>query len=179
MGHGPFWHRGGGRDFSDFFGDPPPRAERGVVRYLVLDAIAAQPRHGYEIIQSIEERSGGSYRPSPGVIYPTLQLLEEMGHAKVEERDGRKVYALTAEGRKDLADHAEEVQDFYERSGAENWDQYAEELGELMHRAGRLIRAFRRSARRARLTPSTMKKLRAVLDEAVAKIEEILEGERR
>lgn len=68
-------------------GDPPPRAERGEIRYLVLDAIKERPRHGYEIIQHIEERAGGTYRPSPGVIYPTLQMLEELGHASVVERE--------------------------------------------------------------------------------------------
>src|SRR5271169_6707242 len=108
---GPFGERGGpfgrpprpGRpDFSDFFGGPPPRADRGVVRYLVLDAIAKQPRHGYEIIQAIGERSSGTYRPSPGVVYPTLQMLEELGHAKLEESESRKVYAITAEGKVDL-----------------------------------------------------------------------------
>jgi DNA-binding PadR family transcriptional regulator len=178
VGHGPFGHRpGGGRgDFWDFFGEPPQRAERGAVRYLVLDAIAAQPRHGYEIIQSIEERSGGSYRPSPGVVYPTLQMLEDQGHARVEEKDGRKVYAITADGKKELAEHAEEVSDFYERSGgADNWEEYAEDLGDLLRRAGRLFKTFRRSARRGRLTPATMKKLRVILDEAVAKIETLLD----
>ena len=120
--HGAHWHahfgRGGpfgrpgrpGRpDFSELFGGPPPRADRGVVRYLILDAIAQQARHGYEIIQAIEERSAGTYRPSPGVIYPTLQMLEELRHARVEEREARKVYAITAEGTRDLDDHAEEA----------------------------------------------------------------------
>jgi Transcriptional regulator PadR-like family len=75
--------------WGDWFGSPPPRAERGGVRYLVLDALAERPRHGYEVIQVIEERSGGSYRPSPGVIYPTLQMLEELGHARVVEQGVR------------------------------------------------------------------------------------------
>src|SRR5688572_13142118 len=73
----PWWAR--------VMGDPPPRAERGEIRYLVLDAIKERPRHGYEVIQHIEQRTGGSYRPSPGVIYPTLQMLEELGHARVVE----------------------------------------------------------------------------------------------
>src|SRR5437870_3432896 len=99
-GRGPFG-RGAPDWLGDFFG-PPPRAERGGVRYLVLDAIGERPRHGYEVIQAIEERSGGQYRPSPGVVYPTLQLLEELGHAQVTEREARKVYTITEEGRRDL-----------------------------------------------------------------------------
>src|SRR5690242_9664833 len=95
---------GRGPGFGDFF-EPPPRADRGGVRYLVLDAIADRPRHGYEIMQAIEERSGGAYRPSPGVVYPTLQLLEELGHAQISEQEARKVYAITDAGRTDLAEH--------------------------------------------------------------------------
>jgi DNA-binding PadR family transcriptional regulator len=172
-------NRAGRPDFSDIFGGPPPRADRGVVRYLILDAIGQQPRHGYEIIQAIEERSAGTYRPSPGVIYPTLQLLEELGHARVEERDERKVYAITADGKRDLADHVEDVEDFYDHAGEGSWDDFAEELRDLTRRIARMFKTIGRSARRGRLTPYTMKKLRVVLDDAIDKIEAIVEpGER-
>src|SRR5499427_9939410 len=85
-----FWPGGPPPGFGDWFGGPPPRAERGGVRYLVLDTLAERPRHGYEIIQAIEERSGGAYRPSPGVVYPTLQMLEELGHAQLTSEESRK-----------------------------------------------------------------------------------------
>lgn len=175
---GPFYGRGpfrpGRPDFSDMFGGAPPRAERGVIRYLVLDAIAQRSRHGYEIIQVIEERSGGTYRPSPGVIYPTLQMLEELGHARVEEHEARKVYAITADGKKELAEHADDVRDFYDDAGEGSWEEVAEELSDLSRRIGRMFKSIGRSARRGRLTPSAMKKLRVVLDEALGKIEAIL-----
>jgi len=190
--HGAHWHahfggRGGpfgrsgrpGRpDLSEMFGGPPPRADRGVVRYLILDAIGQQRRHGYEIIQAIEERSAGTYRPSPGVIYPTLQMLEELGHARVEETEARKVYAITADGKRDLADHAEEVRDFYDNAGEGSWEDFADELRDLTSRISRMFKAIGRSARRGRLTPSTLKKLHAVLDDAVAKIEAIVDPDR-
>ena len=178
---GPGFHRGGRggrRDVWDVFGGPPPRADRGAVRYLILDSIAKQSRHGYEIMQAIEERSGGTYRPSPGVVYPTLQLLEELGHARVEESEGRKIYAITAEGKRDLEEHREEVDEFYERSWAASWEEYAEELGDLIKHATRLFKVFRHSARHGRLNPSTMKKVRAVLDEALAKIEALVDSDR-
>ena len=176
-GRGPW---GGGRgDFGDMFGGPPPRADRGVVRYLILDAIDDQERHGYEIIQRIGERSGGTYRPSPGVIYPNLQMLEEMGHAKLDERDGRKVYRITADGKKDLAEHREEVADFYEHAGEGSWEDFADDLRDLTSKVGRMFKTIGRSARRGRLTPTMMKKLRAVLDDTIAKIEEIVDAERR
>jgi DNA-binding PadR family transcriptional regulator len=180
MGHGPFGRGGRGPrgDWSDMFGGPPPRAERGHVRYLVLDAIADQPRHGYEIIQAIEERSGGTYRPSPGVVYPTLQLLEELGHARLEEKEGRKVYAITDDGKRDLDEHRDEVADFYARSAGDDWADHAEDVGDLMKRVARLFKAFRRMARHGRLTPSTLKKLRGVVDEALARMEELVGRER-
>jgi DNA-binding PadR family transcriptional regulator len=173
---GPFGRPAGpGRpDFSELFGGPPPRADRGVVRYLILDAIAEQPRHGYEIIQAIEERSAGTYRPSPGVIYPTLQMLEELGHTRVEERETRKVYAITAEGKRDLAAHVDDVRDFYEEAGEGSWEDFADELRDLTRRVARMFKSIGRSARHGRLTPTTMKRLRVVLDEAIAKIEAIV-----
>jgi DNA-binding PadR family transcriptional regulator len=177
---GPFGRpfRPGRPDFSELFGGPPPRADRGVVRYLILDAIARQPRHGYEIIQAIEDRSASTYRPSPGVVYPTLQMLEELGHTRVEEHDARKVYAITAEGTRDLSEHADEVEEFYENAGEASWDDFADELRDLTRRVGRMFKAIGRSARRGRLTPSTMKKLRIVLDDAITRIEEIVGPER-
>ena len=177
---GPFGRpcRPGHPDFSDLFGGPPPRADRGVVRYLILDAIAQQPRHGYEIIQAIEERSAGTYRPSPGVIYPTLQMLEELGHARVDEQDARKVYAITAEGKRDLGEHIEDVQEFYENAGEGSWEDFADDLRDVTRRVGRMFKAIGRSARRGRLTPANMKKLRVVIDEAIARIEAIVDPER-
>jgi DNA-binding PadR family transcriptional regulator len=151
--------------------DSPPRVERGEVRYLVLSAIVDRPRHGYEIIQTIEERSRGQYRPSPGVIYPTLQMLEELGHVSVIEAEGRKAYAITDAGRRDLEANEEAVRDFYDHFEDEPWEAYAEDFGELMKRVGRLLRAFKRGSRRGHMSPEVMTKIREALDEALAKIE--------
>ena len=70
---------------------------------MVLALIAEQPRHGYEIIKEIEGRVAGTYSPSPGVIYPTLTMLDEIGHARGTESDGKKRYAATAQGIAHLA----------------------------------------------------------------------------
>jgi len=72
--------------------------DHGELRLVVLSLIAEQPRHGYEIIKEIEDRLAGTYSPSPGVIYPTLTLLDELGHATVTEANGKKLYAITADG---------------------------------------------------------------------------------
>ena len=76
---------------------------KGDLKYIVLDLINGKPRHGYDIIQELEEQSHGLYKPSPGVIYPTLQMLEEMGYASSTEQESKKVYSITEEGLEFLA----------------------------------------------------------------------------
>ena len=81
------------------FGHRGPRARRGDVRAAVLALLAERPMHGYEMIQQLEERTGGLWRPSAGSIYPTLQLLEDEGLIRGEESEGRRRFQLTDEGR--------------------------------------------------------------------------------
>jgi DNA-binding PadR family transcriptional regulator len=181
MAHG-FGRRWGHHRHAWFgvMGEPAPRAERGEIRFLVLDAIKERPRHGYEVIQHIEERAGGSYRPSPGVIYPTLQMLEELGQARVTEQSGRKAYEITDAGRAELAANARAVEDFYARCGDdEPWESYAEEFAEVMRRVASLVKAFRHGARRGRMTPDAVRAIRVALDEALNRIEEALNAPRR
>jgi len=77
----------------------------GDLRYVILQLISEKPSHGYEIIKSIQERLGGMYAPSPGVVYPMLTMLEEMGHATVVSEGARKLYTITEEGAKSLAEN--------------------------------------------------------------------------
>jgi DNA-binding PadR family transcriptional regulator len=160
--------------WTEWWRGPAPRCERGLVRYLVLDALTAQPRHGYEVIQAIAEKSRGAYKPSPGVIYPTLQMLEELGHARTVAQGDRKVYELTAEGRRDLEEHAADVAEFYDGNADVSWEQHADEVGQIMRRVGRVARLLKQGMRRGTVRPSTLRKMRSVLDEALAKLEELL-----
>ena len=90
----------------------------GELRLLALAMIAGQPRHGYELMKAIEDRMGGSYSPSPGVIYPTLSWLEDMGYAAVEsEAVGRKRYRITGEGEAFLAANRPAVEALLSRTG--------------------------------------------------------------
>ncbi|RFA19842.1 PadR family transcriptional regulator [Subtercola boreus] len=79
------------------------RVGRGDVRAAVLALLAEQPMHGYQIIHEIEERSGGSWKPSAGSVYPTLQLLADEGLISAEESNGRKTFSLTEAGRESIA----------------------------------------------------------------------------
>ena len=76
-----------------------PRATKGDVRAAVLAILAEKPMHGYQIIQEIEERSDGAWKPSPGSVYPTLQMLADEGLVAAEESNGKKTYSLTEAGR--------------------------------------------------------------------------------
>jgi DNA-binding PadR family transcriptional regulator len=75
-----------------------PKVSRGDVRIAILHLLAEEPMHGYQIMQELTERSGGMWRPSPGSIYPTLQLLSDEGLIQADDQDGKKVYRLTADG---------------------------------------------------------------------------------
>jgi len=89
---------GGGRGARMF--------EQGSLRLVILHLLQEKPRHGYEVIKAIEQLVGGDYSPSPGVIYPTLTLLEELAYAAVEaENGGKKLYRVTAEGLVFLEEH--------------------------------------------------------------------------
>ena len=99
-------------------GGPRGRARRGEARYILLDALRGGPKHGYEIIKSLEERSGGQYAPSPGTVYPTMQYLEDQGLVRADQASERRVFHLTEAGLAELDSHAQEVTDFWERFGA-------------------------------------------------------------
>jgi DNA-binding PadR family transcriptional regulator len=83
------------------------RVRRGDVRSAILALLDDRPMHGYEMIQELEERTGGRWTPSAGSIYPTLQLLEDEGLVTAEEIDGRKVYSLTDAGKEAAPDRTE------------------------------------------------------------------------
>jgi DNA-binding PadR family transcriptional regulator len=83
------------------------RVRRGDVRSAILALLDDRPMHGYEMIQELEERTGGRWRPSAGSIYPTLQLIEDEGLVTAEEVDGRKVFSLTDSGKKEVPERTE------------------------------------------------------------------------
>lgn len=106
--HGRHGHGGGRRGHRDEGGDGGRIGRmlaHGDLKLLALALIAEQPRHGYELIKLIEEKTSDSYSPSPGVIYPTLTFLEEAGYVASESEGARKRYAITADGRTYLDDN--------------------------------------------------------------------------
>jgi DNA-binding PadR family transcriptional regulator len=107
-GEGP---RGWGEDGPGFgHGGRRRMFDGGELRLVLLKLIADKPRHGYDLIRAIEERTGGAYAPSPGIVYPTLTMLSDMGLIEEQSAEGaRKLFAITPEGTAHLAEHAAEV----------------------------------------------------------------------
>jgi DNA-binding PadR family transcriptional regulator len=93
---------GGGPMFGHPFGGGRGRKRRGDVRAALLLLLAEEPRNGYQLMQAIEERSGGRWRPSPGSVYPALAQLEDEGFIRATERDGSKLFEITEAGREHL-----------------------------------------------------------------------------
>ena len=180
MSFGPGGWGGGweGGDWSAEFGHGRRGGRRrmfesGQLKLVLLKLIADQPRHGYDLIRAIEELTHGSYAPSPGVVYPTLTMLQDMGLIQEAAADGpRKAFAITAEGEAYLAERTEEVEALFERlTGA----------GEGKRRAGGrpIQRAVRNllSALWHRVTAEggeeRLHEIAAILDEAAQKIERV------
>ena len=147
--------------------------QKGDLKYVILDLIKDKPRYGYEIIRALEERSLGFYAPSPGVVYPTLQMLEEMGHASSAELDGKRVYSITDAGLRFLTerkDQADEVKSQMKR----HWN--PENIGVLAQMMGEFGELAKLVSRRGRhIDPDRMKRIREVVSRACQDVRTILE----
>lgn len=113
-----WWQWGGGPGGSRFF-------EGGEVRLAILSLLSESPKHGYQLIKEMKERSGGMYRASAGTIYPTLQLLEDEGLIEPAQQEGKRAYRLTESGRAELERDPEAVRRIWQRAESwEDWSQY-------------------------------------------------------
>ncbi|MDX2605932.1 PadR family transcriptional regulator [Streptomyces caniscabiei] len=135
-GPGPFGPFGGGPWGGRGRGGPRGRARRGDVRASILALLKDRPMHGYEMIQEIAERSGGAWKPSPGSVYPTLQLLEDEGLIASATEGGKKLFSLTEAGRS-AADEGPEAP-WEEASRGVDW----EALSEIRQAGFGLMEAF-------------------------------------
>src|SRR5438477_13069898 len=112
-----FWWSGGSPKGRHWRGRAGRMFEQGDLKYVILRLLDEKPRHGYEIIKELESRLGGSYAPSPGTVYPTLTMLEDLGYARVvPEEGGKKIYEITEEGRTHLAENSTTVHDIFDRT---------------------------------------------------------------
>lgn len=161
---GPFGGRHGGGRFGRMFG-------HGDLKLILLALIAEQPRHGYQLIRTIEEMFGGSYAPSPGAVYPTLTMLEEMGYASIDTSEGgtKKLYVVTDEGRAYLEENRDTVDALMARMevtarAASKWAAPMA-IHQAMHTLKRAV-----VMRGALWSDAEAKRVRAIIEKAAAEI---------
>jgi DNA-binding PadR family transcriptional regulator len=162
--HGRHGHRGGGRPGGRLF-------DYGELRLLILAMLSEQPRHGYELMKTIEERLGGSYAPSPGVIYPTLSWLEDMGYASVEAEGGRKRYSATPDGEGFLGANRAAADELLARAGGGGEQARPSMPAPVLRAMENLKLAMRLRLKGGPLDPGAADTIAAALDAAAQTVE--------
>ena len=201
--NGRNWRHAGGRSFRfgpfDFdvdFDDGPGRGSRGggrrggrdrkrmfeggELRLVLLKLIADQPRHGYELIKAIEEMTGGEYAPSPGIVYPTLTMLEDMGLiAEAKSKDTKKVYEATAEGRAHLQENSAEVEELIERLEGHGHHRRRGQRPEIGRAIGNLMTALRNRIAHDGWNEQLLDEVVDILDQAAQRMERVRDAKPR
>ena len=160
----------------------------GELRLALLALINEEPRHGYELIKAIEEMTGGAYAPSPGAVYPTLQMLEEEGQIKQskpkakakskakasdDETSGKKPFEVTKSGASELEDRADEVDELMERINEHGHraEKVKEKSPDLFRAMGNLASVLKNRARAGKLDKDTVDQIVDIIDEVAKRIE--------
>ncbi len=149
--------------------------EFGEVRLAILSLLSEGPKHGYQLMKEMTERSGGLYRASAGSVYPTLQQLEDEGLVETEQREGRRVYRLTEAGRKELERDPEAVRRIWER--AESWEDWGQhmrpEVIAYWGPIGAVIKSTFKAATRAAGNVTMEDRIRAILQRACRDLDDL------
>ncbi|WP_372236862.1 PadR family transcriptional regulator [Sphingopyxis sp. KK2] len=170
-GHG----RGfGGRDGEDGGRSRRRMFDSGELPLVLLRLIADEPRHGYDLIRRIEELTGGAYAPSPGVIYPTLTLLDDMGQIAAQQSDGaKKLFAITPEGQAELDANADLVAALIARLAAVGEERQRTDGGSVRRAMGNLRNVLVNRLGDRDIDEATLHEVVALIDEAAQKIERL------
>lgn len=145
---------------------------KGDFKYLLLDALKDRPMHGYEIMKVVNDKYGGFYTPSPGLVYPTLQVLEDLGFVASKTEDEKKVYSITEEGEKFLTEKKPALEDVLQRRQRF----FKGPKADLRREARRLNRLLFTSAVRGEVTEEKAKELSKILADTAQRIEVTLSG---
>ena len=149
--------------------------ESGEVRLAILSLLNDGPRHGYQLMKEMEERSGGLYRASAGSVYPTLQMLEDEGLVSSSQPEGKRVYSITEAGKHELEKDPEAVNRIWRR--ADRWGEWGEMMSpEALHFARPLMslsRAAWQAANRASGKTGAEEILRSTLDRFTKELEQL------
>ena len=146
--------------------------EGGELRLVLLKLIADEPRHGYQLIKAIEELTEGDYAPSPGVVYPTLTMLEDMGFiAEKKSKDAKKVFEATGEGRAHLAENGDEVEELLAKLEGRGKSRRHGQRPEIGRAIGNLMTALRNRVAHDGWNEQLLEEVIDILDEAAQRIE--------
>lgn len=153
-----------------------PIFEAGDMKLVILRLLKEKPRHGYEVIKALEERMWGCYSPSPGAVYPTLQLLEDQGYVRVVETDGRKVYHITADGERFLEEHRGTLDEIFERLRDTVRDYAGGAMGDLNGAFAHLAKTTYKRAWRGGPGHPAIKRVTEIINRAAAEVEQAWEA---
>ena len=146
----------------------------GELRLVLLKLIADEPRHGYDLIRAIETLTGGDYAPSPGVVYPTLTMLADMGLIEEAAAEGsRKAFAVTIEGTAHLAENADEVEALIERLEETAPDKEGKRHPPIGRAIGNLMNALRQRVAHDGFDEALVHEIAEILDDAAQRIERL------
>jgi DNA-binding PadR family transcriptional regulator len=144
------------------------------LRLVLLKLIEEQPRHGYDLIREIEERTSGAYAPSPGVIYPTLTMLDDMGLIEEQKSEGaKKLYAITVAGKALLTEREEEVEALFARLTDLGSMRARTSGGPIRRAMGNLKAVLQQKLGAGEIDGDTLHEVAALIDEAAQKIERL------
>jgi len=161
------WAKQGGRRFKwRIF-------ERGDLKFVILRLVSEKPMHGYEVMQALEEEACGVYKPSPGSVYPTLQMLEDEGMVRSKEEDGKKVYEITDEGREYLDQNGDVVDEIFERIGSFADRFWGKDTRDLSAAFSRMAQSTFEGAFTWDLGSETLQEMADVIDRARKELDEI------
>ncbi|WP_443029355.1 PadR family transcriptional regulator [Sphingopyxis sp. QXT-31] len=164
----------GHRDDDEGRGSRRRMFDSGELRLVLLKLIADEPRHGYDLIRRIEELTGGAYAPSPGVIYPTLTLLGDMGQIAAQHSDGaKKLFAITAEGQAELDANAELAEALIARLLAVGDERQRTDSASVRRAMGNLRAVLVNRLGDRDLDETQLHEIVALIDEAAQKIERL------
>ncbi|GAA1714077.1 PadR family transcriptional regulator [Nonomuraea bangladeshensis] len=147
----------------------------GELRLAVLALIAERPGHGYDVMSRLSDRFNGTYEPSAGSIYPTLQLLEDEGLVRVEQDEGRKVHHVTDDGRRAVEEQADEIERLWGRAASRGeWGMFRDpQAAEIVAPALRLVKAAVKALAHTHGDPQVVERIQQIFVEARHRVEEL------
>lgn len=160
--------------FSEIMGRRAPRIQRGEIRHLILDTLAKKGRHGYDIMQTIQEKTGGMYLPSSGTLYPALQILEDLELIASTKEGKKRIYELTEEGIKELEEQRALLDEIYEDMDQGQSIEENEFFEEIHNQIMNMSKAITRSFQRGKLDSAKTDTIQKIFHDTFKRVDDIL-----